>query len=278
MLEAVSANDRFLLLTIMQCSDFQPLYLVDLSQDGVPLPERIVLPGCTEKDKETCYGYSRFSKDPNTPNLIYVITNGYGDFTAVVAYDLATKSVLHITTPEPRLSSLRPIPREVEDLEVSKDYLYFQANMDGWIALFVMVLTGEHKNTVVEVKIDWEGGFIEYYNNEVNGRPQELALRLASYKSRGHLAHLDLSKALQEIKKDESGNKYVLASLANYRQAASSAPEFPTHPPKLITFKSFDGLKVPALYYHPTDGKTTVPVVVGIHGGLEGQATTRYGV
>jgi dipeptidyl aminopeptidase/acylaminoacyl peptidase len=277
-LEAVSPNDQLLLLTMMQSSNFRPLYVVDISQDGIPTPERIVLPGCTEKDEETYYDCPGFSKDPDTPNLIYVITNGYGDFTAVVAYDLASKDVLHITTPEAHLISLRPIPREVEDIEISREYLYFRANMDGWGALFVMPLTGEYKNTILEVIIDWEGGSIDYYPNEGNGRPHELAVRLVSYKSRGHLARLDITKAIQYIKEDENGGKFILASPENYRQAATTAPEFTTHPPKLITFKSFDGLVVPAFYYHPTEGKTITPVVVGIHGGPEGQATTRYRV
>jgi dipeptidyl aminopeptidase/acylaminoacyl peptidase len=45
--------------------------------------------------------------------------------------------------------------------------------------------------------------------------------------------------------------------------------------PDLVKFKSFDGLEVPAWYYRPRassqNGKTTLPVIVSVHGGPEGQ-------
>jgi dipeptidyl aminopeptidase/acylaminoacyl peptidase len=45
------------------------------------------------------------------------------------------------------------------------------------------------------------------------------------------------------------------------------------YPPKLLKFKSFDGLEVPCMYYHPNDGKMAVPVIVNIHGGPESQSS-----
>lgn len=237
-----------------------------------------MLPNCTEKEEETIYENPQFSKDPATPNLIYVVTNGYSDFTGVISYDLASKTVLHITTPEAHLNPIRPIPWEIDSLSVSSDYVFMKANINGWSSLFVMPLTGEHANSVLEVKPDWEGGWINFYTNKANGRPHELVLRLVSYKSRGHLAHLDITTAFQNILRDDNNEKYVHTALENYKQAAAAPPEFPTHAPKLIKFKSFDGLEVPALYYHPDSITKSVPVVIGIHGGPEGQATTRYRV
>lgn len=275
---SISPNDQLVLLTQMKSSAYHPLYLVDISQETTRAPERILLPNCTEKEEETVYEDPQFSKDPTSPNLIYVITNGYGDFTGVVSYDLVSKTVLHITTPEPHLNAIRPMPWEIDTIKVSSKYLLIQANVDGWSSLFVMPLTSENQNTVFEVKLGWEGGWISFYPNEANGRPHEIALRLVSYKSRGHLAHLDISKAFERILADENGRKYILASPENYKQATPEAHEFPTHPPRLLKFKSFDGLEVPALFYHPTNSKTVVPVVIGIHGGPEGQATTRYRV
>ena len=276
--EAVSPNDQLVLLTQMQSSAYQPLYIVDISQENASEPTKIVLPNCTTREEETTYELPQFSKDPDSPNLIYVTTDGYGDFTSVVSYDLVTKTVLHITTPETHLSTFRPISWGIDALKVSKEYLFFKANADGWSSLFVMLLTGKHKNAVFEVKLNWEGGWINFYRNEVNGRSHELALKLVSYKSRGHLARLDITKALQRVLEDDNGGRYISVSLENYTQAAAAAPEFATHAPKLIRFKSFDGLEVPALYYRPSDQNTTVPVVIGIHGGPEGQATTRYRV
>jgi dipeptidyl aminopeptidase/acylaminoacyl peptidase len=45
--------------------------------------------------------------------------------------------------------------------------------------------------------------------------------------------------------------------------------------PELVSFPSFDGLEVPALFYRPP-GVERPPVVINVHGGPEGQATPMY--
>jgi len=94
----------------------------------------------------------------------------------------------------------------------------------------------------------------------------------------GFLAALDFSHVFEdgfEPERDEQdpGNFFVYVSPRAYRQAAPSPPLFKVHPPKLLKFKSFDGLEVSCMYYHPDESQTAVPVVIQIHGGPASQST-----
>ena len=107
-------------------------------------------------------------------------------------------------------------------------------------------------------------------------RPNELVVHFNSFRMNGFLASVDFSNAFETeaaAERDEQGYLFVTVAPNAYRQAAPSPPQFKVYPPNLLKFKSFDGLEVPCMYYHPNDGKTAVPVVINIHGGPEGQST-----
>lgn len=269
-----SVDDKYLLLARVYGNVYQPMFVVDISGPEPGKVERIILPGATEHEEKTTVDGS-FSLDPANPHVIYVVTNAYGNFDAIVSYDIDQRTVTHITTSNLDVSVpvLKPISWEVGHLRVTDACVYFIANVEGWSTLYALPLSGPNKNTVVEVKLGWEGGWIEYSHNGRNGRPYELALRLASYRSRGFVRRAVLD--LQTIKHTPDGSAYIDVELTPYVQAA--APEVAKAvAPKLIRFKSFDGLEVPALYYHPNEGKSKAPVVIGIHGGPESQATVQY--
>jgi dipeptidyl aminopeptidase/acylaminoacyl peptidase len=46
--------------------------------------------------------------------------------------------------------------------------------------------------------------------------------------------------------------------------------------PQLITYKSFDGLNVPAWYYKPRGASGKLPVIIDVHGGPEAQARPAF--
>jgi dipeptidyl aminopeptidase/acylaminoacyl peptidase len=46
--------------------------------------------------------------------------------------------------------------------------------------------------------------------------------------------------------------------------------------PQLITYKSFDGLSVPAWYYKPRGASGKLPVIIDVHGGPEAQARPAF--
>lgn len=271
---SISVDDKYLLLTRAYGNVYQPMFVVDISGLEPGKVERIILPGATERGEATTANGS-FSLDPSNPHVAYVITNAYSDFDAVVSYDIDQRTITHITTPNLGASVpvLKPIACEVGHLGVTDACIYFTANVEGWNTLYAMRLSGPNKNTVVEVKLGWERGWIAYTHNGRNGHPYEIALRLASYRSRGFVRRAVLD--LQTLKHTPDGNAYVDVAMTPHVQAA--APEVPKAvAPRLIKFRSFDGLEVPALYYHPNEGKSKAPVVVGIHGGPESQATVQY--
>lgn len=81
----------------------------------------------------------------------------------------------------------------------------------------MMPLSGPHKDVVIEVKPDnWEGGAITYASNALNGKPNELVLKLASYRSQDWVARLDIGTALQNVELDNSGHAFINVSLTKY--------------------------------------------------------------
>lgn len=263
-------DDRYILITRQYGSAHRPLYIIDISREEPTAPELINYPESTEKDDQSVTMWPAFSKDSSQPYLVYLITNAYSDFKSVVTYDVQTGSVTHVTTPEPNLRALRSIPWETMDLKVTKEHLFFRANVEGWSNLFVMPLLGPHKDMVIEVKPDWEGGQITYANNALNGKPHELVLKLLSHRSQGWMARLDIAEALQNVKSDDHhGSLFISVSLEKYEQASCKDSPFRTLPATLMRYKSFDGMEIPAMYYHPNERKTSVPLVISIHGGPE---------
>ncbi|KAF8272722.1 alpha beta-hydrolase [Lactarius quietus] len=263
--ESISLDDKQVALILYNGYADSPLYIADISGEKPKEPQLITLPGATEKFGETSYRSPRFSRDPTQAHVLYVITNAFGDFASVVAYDTHARTVTHITTPEPGLRALRPIPWETGGLL-------------GWQTMYAVPFSGAHANKVLEVRCvqGWEGSPVGYATNVRNGRPNELVVHFNSFRMNGFLASIDFSHAFETeaaAKRDEQGHLFVLVAPKAYRQAAPSPPRFNVYAPKLLKFRSFDGLEVPCMYYHPNDGKTAVPVVINIHGGPESQST-----
>jgi hypothetical protein len=275
--ESISVDDKHIALTMYHGHSYRPLYIVDITGEGSKTPELVALSGATEKVEETSYSSPRFSRDPAQAHVLYLITNAFGDFASVVAYDTLARTVIHITTPEPNLHPLRPIPWETGGLLATPTALFFRANVDGWQTMYTMPLSGAHARRVLEVRVrEWEGSPVGCAANVRNGRPNELVVHFNSFRMNGFLAFVDFSTAFEEgaePERDEQGNPFISVVPRAYRHAAPSPPRFKVHPPKLLRFKSFDGLEVPCMYYHPEEGKTAVPVVINIHGGPASQST-----
>ncbi|KAJ7063598.1 Alpha/Beta hydrolase protein [Mycena amicta] len=268
---SISIDDQYLLLIDVQTSALRPIFIVPTSGGH---PEPILLPNATEKESETAFSLSSFSRDLDRPHLLYLLGDAFGAFQSIYTYDIKTRSVLHITTPEPSLQSIRPIPWDCSRLAVNSECVYFQANVDGYTSYFAWPLRGPLKDQIVQIKPQWEGGQFTVNSNAKNGKPYELVVTLRSHLSQSHLARLDLEGWFvpENLKTDEAGGAYISVPITPYKQATPIPPSYPTFPSKLIRFKSFDGLEIPCMYYHPTNGQTIVPLVLDIHGGPEGQS------
>ena len=281
--ESISIDDNHVALTMNYGHSYRPLYIVDITEADSKTPELVTLPGAREKVEVTSYRSARFSRNFAQAHVLYLITNAFGDFSSVVAYDTRAKTVIHITTPEPDLHPLRPVPWETGGLLVTPAALFFRANVEGWQTLYAVPLFCSNSyavsrtSRVLEVRMpDWEGNPVGYTANVRNSRPNELVVQFNSFRMNGFLALLDFSRAFvegAEAERDEKGNFFISISPRAYHQAAPSPPQFKVHPPKLLKFKSFDGLEVPCMYYHPEESKSAVPVVIHIHGGPESQST-----
>ncbi|KAI0032138.1 Alpha/Beta hydrolase protein [Vararia minispora EC-137] len=279
--DALSLDDRFLLITRAVSSSERPIYVVDLSGPLPAQPEKLTFPDTTEPQSESTFGPAQFSRDPETPHLLYILTDAFGDFRSLVIYDLAGRQVMqHITTPGPGLGALRPVPWDTAGLRVTVEFVLFRANVDGWHRLYAIPLRGGGRwlGKVVELRLDWEGGTFDYIADEANGRPYELLIKLSSYCSSGRLARIDLEGTFEEEKVivDEEGFPYVVLKPIDYRLATPEEADVRVTKPELFRFKSFDGLEVPCIYFHPAERKKTAPVVVWIHGGPASQATASY--
>ncbi|KAF7359185.1 hypothetical protein MSAN_01260500 [Mycena sanguinolenta] len=267
--EDISLDDQYLLITKSFTSAHSECYLVPVAGGE---PDIILLPNATEKQEEIIYHQPTFSRDPLKPHLIYMISSAYGDHPSVLAYDRMGDTVLHVTSPEPELRALRPINWSCSSLSVTSEYIYFRANAGGYTNLFVWPLAGPMEDTIIEIKPEWEGGQFTYNVNSRNGRPHELVLQLVSHLSASSLAYLDIKDRLEDVQRDADGYAYISAPLARYTQAAPIPPAYRTLPAKLLHFKSFDGLEIPCMYYHPNDSNSVVPVVISIHGGPHSQS------
>jgi len=276
--KAISLDNRYLVVATVESSSHRPLFILDLSSDQPARLERLEYPGATENENETVGGPAVFSRDPSSPYVLYVVTDAYGDFRSVIALDLITRIVTHITTPEPSLHALRAIPWDVPSLRVTSSSVIFRVNVDGWYVLYVMPLEGPHKGQVVEVKLEWEGGVLTFETDRSGAHPNMLILKLTSHSCSGRIAHVDLSSVLagQGVEKYQDGNLFASVKPQDYQQATPVERDVRSIAPELIRFKSFDSLEVPCIYYHPHERKTITPVLIQIHGGPASQATVQY--
>ncbi|KIY51562.1 alpha/beta-hydrolase [Fistulina hepatica ATCC 64428] len=286
--QSISLDEKFMLLTRVMSNVQRPLYLIDLSPLAsasagvIPTfkpPKRIIFPGAPD---DCIINYVRFSKDPARPSLIYFLTDAYGDFVSVVSYDLDTEMLIHITTPEPSVQSLRPIPWNTSALHVTRDIVYFTANVEGWRLLYAMPLVGKHTHTVLEVRLEgFEGGGIGCLPDTKNeGRYYQLALTLQSHESQYYVVRVDVAPYLEmdadAFLRDADKRPHITMKGIAYRQATPSRPTYKTFAPSLLRFKSFDGLEISCMYYRPHNADGPLPVIINIHGGPESQATASY--
>ncbi|KZV65776.1 alpha/beta-hydrolase [Peniophora sp. CONT] len=297
--EAISADGRWLLLLETKSTGERPAFLVDLTLPLPQSPKPIKMPGATEPESETTIAPAAFSLDAGNQTL-YTVTSAYGDFISLVALDLSllsnpasegstgtVPSVTHITTAGP-FDALAPINWDVPSSRVAPGAIVFRANVGGWYVPYVMPLRGQYANKVIKVNLDWEGGVIVLEPHL--SRPCTLLAKLTSYKCSGRLALLDLdflataSSELDSVRISEDSELSIDLVPRDFKYATPEEPDVRSIKPELRTFKSFDGLEVPFIYYHPDTSehgavqskKQKRPVIIGIHGGPASQATVQY--
>jgi dipeptidyl aminopeptidase/acylaminoacyl peptidase len=179
----------------------------------------------------------------------YFTTNSGGDYEGLAYIDLATRHV----------STVRGVAQwDVEEMALSQDgrYLAYVVNEDGIGKLHVLGTATRQEVTLPAIpdgvvdSLHWRGG------------SPELGFVLSASRTPGDVYSITMgSNRLERWTHSETGGL--------------DASQFTE--PRLIHWKSFDGLTISGfLYMPPAKFSGARPVIVNIHGGPEGQSRPGY--
>ena len=197
-------------------------------------------------------GDARFSAANFTPGEaregIFLATDRDGDFVRLARLDLSTLDLTYLT----------PDDRDVERVELSKDgrYLVASRNVEGYSD--VLLFNGRGRRMPdPDVPEGIAGGFA------FSPDSKRLAFTLTGPGRNPDVWTLDLP----------SGEARRLT-----RSSTAGIPPRSFRRPDLVRYPTFDGHKVPALFYEPKDGgdPADTPVVVNVHGGPESQSRPAF--
>ncbi|ROI10031.1 S9 family peptidase [Chryseobacterium sp. H3056] len=193
-------------------------------------------------EKQIVQGTANFGK--NTDEFWYV-TDRDNEFNRLATFNLKTKKISYYTS---------DIPGEVSDYTISKDKskIVFQTNESGVNKMYLMDTVTKKYSEIKDLPI----GLINNFDFTDDGK--SLFFSQSTFDSSADIYRLDLTaKKIERWTESEQGEM---------QKADMSQP-------KLIEWKSFDGLKISGFYY-PASSKFTGkrPVLINIHGGPEGQS------
>lgn len=243
---------------------------------------------------ETGYQFGDISNDRK-----FIAFKKPGETTAdsdVYLYNTETKEMKNVT---PHTGNVGNDPQE---FNVTSKYLYFLSNEDGEFLYIARYDVSNGKREVVE-KTPWDVLFVSFSRNgkyrvvatnedartkvrvyeEASGKPVELPPLPEGDISGIVVSDNETKMAFYHDGARSPANLYVydfgtkdLARLTN-----SLNPEINPNDlvdGRVVRYKSFDGLEIPAILYQPrgASGQSKVPAIVKVHGGPGGQARMPY--
>ncbi|KAI9279249.1 Alpha/Beta hydrolase protein [Umbelopsis sp. AD052] len=255
----INNNDSQLMMYNTVSASKIDLWLYEIKTGDL---EKVVLP--TDDDNNAGIRIlGRFSK--TDPNIIYLTTNWKSEYTSIVIYSIDTKLPRPITTPTLK-ESILPIAWPCHGF-VSATKILIDAKVDGYDELYAFDIESE---TVKKVDIpeSMKGQISSVGTSELD--PNLAIFTLDSVASPGVIYQLNL-ESLQ---------------LKPYKATSASKTQHPVGFPKLVRYKSFDGLEIPAFVYLPAKyngisidsiaADDKLPVVIYMHGGPASQHTPAY--
>ncbi len=192
------------------------------------------------------YFGAEFSKDGKR---IYLLSDEGGEFVGIAYIDL----------PDGKLNYIYRTNWDVTSIELSKDgkEIVFTLNVDGYSEVYSLNIA-----TKAVKKLNFpSGGIIDGLRFTPDGKK--------------------IIFTYQSPVKNQDIYYYDIAS-GKYKQITySSTAGIPLSSfvePKLVKFKSFDGLEIPGYLYLPKGAKkdASLPAIVSIHGGPEAQELPRF--
>ena len=218
------------------------LYLVDVATG-----EKKQITPEQQAVQQVFYGNAVFSRDGKG---IYLTTDRDSDFQRLTYFDLATMTPRYLTT---------GIPWDVEHFDLSEDgkTIAFSTNENGLSKLYLLDTASNKIRPVPDVP----AGVID--NLAFHTNSEDVGFSLTSARSPLDAFSLNIkSGRIERWTRSETGG----LNTVNFRE------------PELVSWKSFDGRMITGFLYTPDPAKFPGkrPVIVGIHGGPEGQSRPYY--
>lgn len=189
---------------------------------------------------------AKFSKNKDE---IWFTTDRYNEFQRLATYNLKTKKINYFTS---------SIPWDVENYELSqaKNKLVFVANEAGTNKMYFMDAVSKKFQEIKNIPVGLISGY-EFSKDE-----KSFFFTQSTAETSSDVFKLDLTS--QKIE------KWTESELGEMQKEDMSSP-------KLIKWKSFDGLEISGFYY-PANKKFIGkrPVFVSIHGGPEAQSMAGF--
>ncbi|AZA99405.1 S9 family peptidase [Chryseobacterium joostei] len=231
----ISDDNKKLLITEYVSANDSYLYIYDLDTKKLePITDR--------KEKGIVQLNASFGKNPDE---IYYVTDRDNEFSRLAIFNLKTKKNNYLTT---------SIPWNVESYDLSKDKskLTFITNESGINKLYILDTNTQKYAAVSKIPVGLIGG------GKFSGDGKNIYFSQSTANSGSDIYKLDI--ASQNIE------RWTDSELGEMQPADMAIP-------KLIDWKSFDGMKITGFYY-PASAKFTGkrPVLISIHGGPEGQS------
>lgn len=241
---ALSADGNKLVFTRSYSTYDNDLYLLDL-QTG---KEKLISVHDNFKEPAQFYASSFDAKG----SKLYLVSNDKNDFFRIGIYDVNTEKISY-----PEYSFLNDFRNnEVSRLYFPQDRskMLVMINDRGYDRIFLYDLRNNRELNIPQKLNSSSITAVSFSNDNKN-----LIIGINSSSNPSVLYQWELGT--------ENVDQITYPSLAGVDPATFVEPE-------LISFKSYDGLEIPAFIYKPenSDGKK-LPCIISIHGGPEGQST-----
>ena len=235
---AISPNERFLVLVENLTTSSNNAFLVDQQT------------GTTKKinadSVEATTSPLKFSLDNNT---LYYLTNDGSEFTYIMRYDIATG-------------------KKEKFYEATWDVVWMALSNNEKYRVIYVNEDGQNKLHLFDHGTGKELDFPAIQDGTIQGvniskDETKMSITVGSSKAPNNMYVYDFNT--KELKK-------LTNTLNPEIQEADLVAG------KVVRYKSFDGLEIPAIYYKPQQASTNkkVPAVVFVHGGPGGQAGVYY--
>jgi dipeptidyl aminopeptidase/acylaminoacyl peptidase len=234
---AFSPDGRWLLVTRSFASSHAELWLVDLK--GVEPPRLLSKPG-----EEAVYERPEWSPDGRT---IFCVSDQERELAAPARIDVASGMLTYIVEPGSDVDEATVDP--------TGQRLAYAVNRDGEAEIVIRDLRSNAEQTVKGLP---PGALYAYWQSALAWDRDGERLAISWTASRASPNVFVWSAGAGEARQ--------LTFAGGLEADLSSLSE-----PELVHYPTFDGREIPALYYRPSKAGGSMPCVVFVHGGPEGQ-------